>query len=157
MPWNQFNQHFMSSFFANIITPKITDSNCKYRKAAQNTFLQESCSQNVGKIDSLTTHPSLLTSFPPLRLFECNTVRHLQLQSNWVMVSNGNENNIYFFLWIIFRVCSNVGRYPFSTWNPRTIISDALTCGVHIIAIDMHFIGLLWAPFSSLRVSLLQP
>ncbi len=40
----QFHQHFMGSFCAKILSPKFTDPNCKYIKAAQKTFVWKSCS-----------------------------------------------------------------------------------------------------------------
>jgi hypothetical protein len=43
-PWCQFYQHFMSSFCTKILSPKITNPNCKHIKAAQKTFVQKSCS-----------------------------------------------------------------------------------------------------------------
>ncbi len=50
--WCQFHQHFMSSFCAKILLPKITNPNCKHVKAAQKTFIRKSCSYNLGEIDS---------------------------------------------------------------------------------------------------------
>jgi hypothetical protein len=35
----QFHQHFLSSFCAKILLPKITNPNCKHLKAAQKTFV----------------------------------------------------------------------------------------------------------------------
>lgn len=39
--WDQFNQRFTNCFFAVILTQKNTNTNCIYRRSAQNTFAQE--------------------------------------------------------------------------------------------------------------------
>ncbi len=39
--WCQFHQHFMNSFCAKILLPKITNPNCKHIKAEQKTFVQK--------------------------------------------------------------------------------------------------------------------
>ena len=48
------------------LRPKSTNLKCKYRKAARKTFVQKSCSENVGEIDTLSTLNLSTKLFPPL-------------------------------------------------------------------------------------------
>ncbi len=47
--WCQFHQHFMSSFCAKILLPKITKPNCKHLKGAQRTLVWLSISSTFYK------------------------------------------------------------------------------------------------------------
>ena len=51
-PWSQFHQPFTSCFCAHFLLQENTNPNCKHIKVAQNSFVQKSCSQNVGEIDT---------------------------------------------------------------------------------------------------------
>jgi len=61
---SQFHQHIMNGYFVNFHLQKITNANCKHLKALQNYFVQKSCSQNVGDIDTWSrNHQHFMCSF----------------------------------------------------------------------------------------------
>jgi hypothetical protein len=46
----QFHQHFMSSFCTKILSPKITNPNCKHIKGAQKTFYEKAARKILVKL-----------------------------------------------------------------------------------------------------------
>jgi hypothetical protein len=50
---SRYDQHFLSSFCADILAQKKFNPQFKYKKVAGETFVQKSCTQNVGEIDSI--------------------------------------------------------------------------------------------------------
>ncbi len=59
---SRFHQHYTSTFFADILSTKITNLNCKHTKAVQNTFIQKIWSQHVGEMRTCSQFHQYFTS-----------------------------------------------------------------------------------------------